>query len=230
MSRSMRLGPALALALAALASACAGPPGRTEQSPGVQFPTTLGQGSDQPGKEPRRPRPSEGATAAAATATEPTNAGSAAPTATAPVPVPAAAAPPDPEPLKSAAQWEFEVATENGVASVVSVRAVDLPKPVATPRRFGRYAIELWIGQELIERVRFDLPLYEAGDPRAAAKPRFPVPEFEKGANVRVRVQLPRAERARRAVLVDRATSRIVELPWPPDRPPPTPVPDPKTP
>lgn len=226
MNRSMKLGPALALSLLALA--CAGPPGRTEQSPGVQFPTTLGQGTDQPGKEPRRPKPS-GEAATTAAAPSPSHAGSAA-APTAPEPVPAAAAPPDPEPLKSAAQWEFEVATENGAASVVSVRAVDLPKPVATPRRFGRYAIELWIGQELIERVRFDLPLYEAGDPRAAAKPRFPVPEFEKGANVRVRVQLPRAERARRAVLVDRATSRIVELPWPPDRPPPTPVPDPKTP
>ncbi len=227
MSRWMSLRPALALSLLALA--CAGPPGRTEQSPGVQFPTTLGQGSDQPGKEPRRAKPSsEVATTAATAAPTPSTAGSAAPTPS--EPVPAAAAPPDPEPLKSAAQWEFEIATENGVASVVSVRAVDLPKPVATPRRFGRYAIELWIGQELIERVRFDLPLYEAGDPRAASKPRFPVPEFEKGANVRLRVQLPRAERARRAVLVDRATSRIVELPWPPDRPPPTPVPDPKTP
>jgi hypothetical protein len=144
--------------------------------------------------------------------------------------VPAASTPPEPEPLQSAAPWEFEVATEDGEAYGVCVRAVDLPKPVATPRRFGRYAIELWIGQELVERVRFDLPLYEAGDPRAAPKPRFPTPQFEKGANVRLRVQIPRAERARRAVLVDRATSRIEELPWPPDRPPPTPVPYPKTP
>lgn len=217
--------PRSAFLAGALALACAGPPGRTELSPGVQFPTTLGQGTDQPGKEPRprssapseTPPPGPAATAAA----------SAAP----PVePVLTAAAPPDPDPLTSAAQWEFEIATENGVASVVSVRAVDLPKPVVTPRRFGRYALELWIGKELLERVRFDLPLYEAGDPRAAPKPRFPAPEFEKGANVRVRVQIPRAARARRAVLVDRATSRIQELPWPPDRPPPTPVPDPKTP
>jgi len=217
-----RTAPCSALLVFALA--CAGPPGRTEQSPGVQFPTTLGQGTDQPGKEPRRPRPS-------AASANPEPAAPPAASATPPVdPVLASAAPPDPEPLTSAAQWEFEIATEDGVASVVSVRAVDLPKPIVTPRRFGRYAIELWIGKELVERVRFDLPLYEAGDPRAAPKPRFPAPEFEKGANVRVRVQIPRAPRARRAVLVDRATSRIQELPWPPDRPPPTPLPDPKTP
>jgi hypothetical protein len=218
----------LALSLTAFAPACAGPAARTDQSPGVQFPTTLGQGTDQPGKEPRAPKPSAPGATPSASGDPATSSSSSGPHVA--EPVPAAAAPPDPEPLKSAAQWEFEVATENGVASVVSVRAVDLPKPVATPRRFGRYAIELWIGQELVERVRFDLPLYEAGDPRATPKPRFPAPQFEKGANVRLRVQIPRAERARRAVLVDRATSRIEELPWPPDRPPPTPVPNPKTP
>jgi hypothetical protein len=98
------------------------------------------------------------------------------------------------------------------------VKRVDLPKPVVTARRMGRYALELWIGQELVERVRFDLPLLEAGGPDQGPKHHFPSPSLEKGAHVRTRILVPRAPRARRAVLVDRAEDRVLPLPWPPDR------------
>jgi hypothetical protein len=130
-------------------------------------------------------------------------------------------APPDPEPLRQAEQWEYEIASDDGTVSVVSVKPLKLPQPIVTQRRMGRYAIELWIGHELVERVRFDLPLLGAAEAEATPKPRFPSPTLEKGAHVRARVLVPRATRARRAVLVDRALDRAFPLPWPPDRPAP---------
>lgn len=98
---------------------------------------------------------------------------------------------------------------------MASVERRDLPKPIVTARRMGRYAIELWVGNELIERVRFDLPLL-AGERDAVGKGAFAPPDLEKGAHARTRVMVPRSERARRAVLVDRARETYTPLPWPP--------------
>lgn len=233
MLRASQRGFGLLLLLAT----CAAPPSRTADSPGLAFPTTLGEGSDQPGRERRLRRAPENATAP----DEPSVAGAsgAAAPAAAEVSVsspagaptsreasdPAAAgraaeatSPPDPEPLRTAAQWQYEVAWDAGELSVASVKRVELGKPVVTPRRMGRYAIELWIGAELVERVRFDLPLL-AGEPPSSTGRAFPAPDLEKGAHVRTRVLVPHAERARRAVLVDRARGERLELPWPPDRP-----------
>jgi hypothetical protein len=208
------LRPVPALSLALLAAACAAPPQRTSDAPGVAFPTSLGEGSYQPENEaPQRTAAPPANDAAPANDAEP------APSATSLTePAPSKSAPPDPEPLRQAEQWEYEIASNDGELSVVSVKPVTLPKPLVTPRRMGRYAIELWIGQELVERVRFDLPLLGGEEPVASPKPRFPAPSLEKGAHVRTRVLVPRAERARRALLIDRALDRAVPLPWPPDR------------
>lgn len=219
----------LLLLLASSAGGCAAPPQRTSDAPGVAFPTTLGEGSYQPENELRRPRV---AATAPSSAAEPPSANGAAPSTSASAePSPAAAgsagvtgaapsksSPPDPEPLRQKEQWEYEIASEGGTLSVTSVKPVNLPRPLVTARRMGRYAIELWIGQELVERVRFDLPLLGAEEPEASPKPRFPAPSLEKGAHTRVRVLVPRAVRARRAVLIDRAHDRVIPLPWPPDR------------
>lgn len=156
------------------------------------FPTTLGEGSNDTAREPKAPprRAPEPAPAKL-----PTN------------------APPDPEPLRIADQWEYELAWDAGVMKVVSAKAKRFPTPVVTARKMGRFAIELWIGPELVERVRFDFPLLAAeDDPGHRAGP-----SFDKGAHVRQRVLVPAAPRARRARLVDRATSEVVALPWPPD-------------
>jgi hypothetical protein len=220
---------AAALWFFVLGSACAAaPPSRTADSPGIAFPTTLGEGSPQPGKEPRVPRP--GPTVEAADASASIASSEAKPKATAgaadssPTPegassaAAAAASPPDPEPLRTAAQWKFEIASDAGVLTVASVTRVDLPKPIVSARRMGRYAIELWIGSELIERVRFDLPLLGGTASGVKLEETQKALDLEKGAHVRTLVMVPRAERARRAVLVDRATNQIQALPWPPDR------------
>jgi hypothetical protein len=200
-------------------AACAGSPSQVPQEATIAFPTTLGEGSPQPGKEPRRHRAAPSPSAAA-----PPSASAAASADPSPGPPPSAtvetvgpaASPPDPEPLRMAEQWEYEISSEQGALAVSSVKAVTLREPAVTPRRMGRYAIELWIGHELVERVRFDLPLLGGGE--EPPKPTLAPPGLEKGVHARTRVLVPRSPRARRALLVDRAEGRATPLPWPPDR------------
>jgi hypothetical protein len=127
---------------------------------------------------------------------------------------------PDPEPLIVARYWEYRVLYDRGRVSVTSVRALRYDRPVATPRYVGRFAIELWIGHELVDRVRFDFPVIAAEEVRTG--PRRPLdepPSFAAGAAVAESVLVPASPRATRAELVDRATGSREPLPWPPDHP-----------
>ncbi|HYP78001.1 MAG TPA: hypothetical protein VER12_18645 [Polyangiaceae bacterium] len=142
-----------------------------------------------------------------------------------PPPPPAPTAPqlagsaPDPMPLSMAEQWRFQLLFQNGAPSVEHVDKQILPKPVSTPRRMGRFALELWIGRELIDRVRFDFPLIAAEEtPGVTRRPLHDSPSLVPHAISRIIVSLPASPRATRLVLVDRATEKIQELPWPPDR------------
>src|SRR5690606_11283415 len=102
-----------------------------------------------------------------------------------------------------------------GEMRVLSVTPRRFPKPIVTARKMGRFAIELWIGQELVERVRFDFPLLALAPSESVGIAGAAPPNLEARAHARQRVLVPAAPRARRAVLVDRATSKVVELPWP---------------
>jgi hypothetical protein len=127
---------------------------------------------------------------------------------------------PDPDPLKVARQWEYEVIYDKGKLSIGRVRAMRFDKPVVTARQMGRFAIELWIGRELVDRVRFDFPLLAAEEPHPG--PRRPLkdpPSIGAGARVSRTLLVPASPRATRAVLVDRATGETTALPWPPDAP-----------
>jgi hypothetical protein len=127
---------------------------------------------------------------------------------------------PDPEPLRLARQWEYRVVYANGKPSVVNVRPRVFVRPVVTSRQMGRYAIELWIGSELVDRVRFDFPLLGAEEPpRGKRRPLNEPPSFASGAHVERLLLVPASPRATRAVLVDRATGSVTPLPWPPDAP-----------
>ncbi len=96
---------------------------------------------------------------------------------------------------------------------------VTYPNPVVTARRMGRYAIELWIGQELIERVRFDFPLTAADEAppsgpgtfaRASPQSRKRRDSDSEGAGSRGRARSPsglggsRNQRSHRATLAAR--------------------------
>jgi hypothetical protein len=143
-----------------------------------------------------------------------------------PAPPPLSGSAPDPVPLSMAEQWQYQLLFQNGAPSVEHVRKQNLPKPISTPRRMGRFALELWIGRELIDRVRFDFPLIAAEEtPGITRRPLHDAPSLVPHATARIVVSLPASPRATRLVLVDRATEKLQELPWPPDREPSAPTP-----
>ena len=128
---------------------------------------------------------------------------------------------PDPEPLRLQDQWNYTLSYRNGAVQIEAVQPVKLDAPVVTVRRMGRFAIELWVGAELVERVRFDFPLLgaqpaDSKNPDGSRPMREP-PRFKVDATVDVRV--PASPRATRAVLVDRATGETTSIDWPPDAP-----------
>jgi hypothetical protein len=125
---------------------------------------------------------------------------------------------PDPRPLALRRQWEYTVLSDRGTVRVEAVSERLFERPRETARQMGRYAIELWRGHELIERVRFDFPLL-AAEPVAETGPKRlnAPPSFAAGSRLRRVVLVPASPRAARAVLVDRATGNALGLPWPPD-------------
>jgi len=127
---------------------------------------------------------------------------------------------PDPEATREARQYEYEIVYDRGKLRVASVRAVRFVRPVPAVRKMGRFAIELWIGRELVERVRFDFPLVAAEDPRRKkARPLDEPPSFAAGVVAVQKVLVPSSARATSAVLVDRAMGTRETLPWPPEAP-----------
>ena len=127
---------------------------------------------------------------------------------------------PDPPALSERAQWLFTVDYDRGALHVGQPSFKCLDKPAATDRRMGRFAFELWLGHELVERLRFDFPLLATETPRSGPrKPLREVPSFAPGARVSVALRMPASERATRARILDRATGDIVEVPWPPGVP-----------
>lgn len=123
---------------------------------------------------------------------------------------------PDPTPLRLAEQVEYELELSAGRVKVLSVKPVKLAAPIVTPRRLGRYAIELSIGHELIERLRFDFPGTAADEPELGSKKRLHAPlTLSERAIARVKLQLPHSPRVRRAALVDRAANTATEIDWP---------------
>lgn len=128
---------------------------------------------------------------------------------------------PDPPPLSERRQWQYRVDYDRGTLRVASPTLSCLAKARASPRRIGRYAFELWLGDELIERLRFDFPLLAAEEPapNGPRKPLHEAPSFARGAQVSVTLDVPHSERANRARILDRATGNAVEVPWPPPPP-----------
>jgi hypothetical protein len=121
--------------------------------------------------------------------------------------------PADPPPMVERQQWVFDLRWDRGDVWLLGVHALELPAPQATPRAMGRFALELYEGPALIERVRFDFPLLGAPDPEDAAPG---TPSFTKNLRSRVGVVFPATARGTRLELWDRATDRRWSLAWPP--------------
>jgi hypothetical protein len=185
--------------------ACAGaksPDSPPPEGPMLSFPVSIAEGEgDGDGDEARSPDAGRRAVAEAVPEKPPPQSA------------------PDPEPLRLARQWEYEVVYDHGKLSVAGVRVMRFDKPIVTARRMGRYALELWIGHELVDRVRFDFPLLAAEEPAHPRRPLHEPPSLAAGTRASQRVLVPASPRATRAVLVDRATGETRDLPWPPDAP-----------
>jgi hypothetical protein len=182
------------------------PPLATEANPGIVFPHHIAEGRGggaPPGSHaPVKPLPPSASATPSATAAPVRSA----------TPRPS---PPDPEPLRTSKQYELRLAHEDGRITVESVRALTFRQPVVTARNMGRFALELWIGQELIDRVRFDFPLLAVEEPKAKKRKGLNEPPAF-GGKLAVTVLVPASPRVRLAVILDRASGKETELSWPP--------------
>lgn len=115
---------------------------------------------------------------------------------------------PDPPALRSSRQYELQFRYAQGQVELAEARVRTFQRPVVSPRRLGRFAVELWIGLELVERVRFDFPLLGAEASQGNT--------LERGLVTTQRVLVPATDRPTRALLIDRSTGQEIELPWPP--------------
>lgn len=187
----------LLLALACSSARYSAEPG----APTLILPARLAEGTEAAASAP--PAPSASTTAPAAS--------------TAPAAV-AALAPsklPDPLPLRSADQVEYQLELSQGKLRVLSVKPVTLREPLVTPRRVGRWAIELSIGPELIERLRFDFPATAADEPTTGPRKLAAPLDLGSRAIARITLLVPHSPRVRRALLIDRASNGVTELDWP---------------
>jgi hypothetical protein len=181
---------------------------RTESHPGVSVPVPIADG---PGGGAPAGAGGTAARAAGSAAASPSSSAN-----SAPVEKEALPAPPDPEALRTNDQVEYTLVYENGDVRVDAVRRVLFVKPIVTARKMGRYAVELWIGRELIERVRFDFPMLAVEEPQSERSRSLREPPPLTKGPLQIKVLVPFSDRARRAVLLDRATGKELELTWPP--------------
>ena len=125
---------------------------------------------------------------------------------------------PDPPPLVEQDQWVYDFRYDHGELYLAGVHAIRLPAPRETPRMMGRFALEIYEGKALLERVRFDFPGLGTADlPHdGGARPLHGSPvSFTAKLSTRVGVTLPATPRGTRLELWDRATDRRWPLPWP---------------
>lgn len=118
-----------------------------------------------------------------------------------------------PDPVASRTdQWVvLAVRMEKGVLQITSSSQQRTRRMEATKRSMGRFAAELWIGCELIDRVRFDFPLLAAEPTMGKAYD----PSFERAGRFETSVVVPDSDRATRIELVDRANENRRRLDWP---------------
>src|SRR5262249_37481251 len=78
---------------------------------------------------------------------------------------------PDPAAQSSRKQWVFDIKYKDKHATIERVKSATVPNAIGTARVMGRFAIELYIGRELLDRVRFNVPLTAEGPPEKSRRP-----------------------------------------------------------
>lgn len=123
--------------------------------------------------------------------------------------------PPDPKPLVESSRWLFDLRYDKGDVILLSTQKEVLGVPTASPRTMGRFALELFEGPTLIERVRFDFPML-GGTPSDPGDGIRKPPDLEARLVTRIGVYFPATLRGTRLELWDRKTDQRWALPWPP--------------
>jgi len=129
--------------------------------------------------------------------------------------MPISKTPPDPPPMTERQQWVFDLRWDRGDIYLLEVHKVDMAGPHQTPRVMGRFALELFEGPTVIERVRFDFPMLGAPPEPSDSGVKAP-PRFEPKLRTRIGVLFPATKRGTKLELWDRATNVRMPLPWPP--------------
>jgi hypothetical protein len=202
-----------------LIAGCAAPAQQAAEGPGVAFPMSFGEGDGEPEAASRSQpvrasstQPSKQSAIEGGTPKPPTDRAAEHRVKYGSLPVP--------PPLFTKSQWELTLRYDKGNVSLSSVKQRELPTPVSTTRHMGRFAFELWIGRELIDRVRFNFPLVTGVQAsRQGTSDPVPLDKGAQGATSTQTLLVPHSPRATRAVLVDRASGKETWLPWPPHRP-----------
>jgi hypothetical protein len=115
---------------------------------------------------------------------------------------------PDPTPLACESVYVLTVKWDKGVLTLDKTRHEKLAAKAVLPRKFGRFAAELYVGPTLLERLRFDIPLLSDDDNTSAA--------YAKGLVTSVDVRIPVSDRPTRLEIWDRATDKRWVYPYPP--------------
>ncbi|MDI3287082.1 hypothetical protein [Polyangium sp. 15x6] len=123
--------------------------------------------------------------------------------------------PPDPPGNASKKQWVFDIQVQGGRASLPRVSSVLVNTPAPTVRMMGRFAVEFWVGKELLDRIRFDVPMLDR-DPKDRRRGPLRGPDFT-NVSTRLKVRMADSPRAAFVALVDRATGDVQRFAWPPD-------------
>lgn len=122
--------------------------------------------------------------------------------------------PPDPKPLVESSRWLFDFRYDKGDVILLSTQKEVLGSPTASSRTMGRFALELFEGPTLIERVRFDFPML-GGVPTGPGDGIHKAPDFEARLVTRIGVYFPATQRGTRLELWDRKTDQRWAMPWP---------------
>ncbi len=123
--------------------------------------------------------------------------------------------PPDPPAHASRKQWTVEVTARDGKVKPERATATTLDKPAESARVIGRFALELYVGKELLDRVRFNVPLM-GDEPPQGNRNNLPRPRFDKNVTTHLTVRIADNPRAAYALVVDRDTGDTQKLEWPP--------------
>ena len=122
---------------------------------------------------------------------------------------------PDPPARASKKQWTLQIAARAGKVSAERATSSLLKQPAESPRILGRFALELYVGPELLDRVRYNVPLMGNGPVEHSTKRAYHNPDTDL-VTTSLKVRIADNPRAAYLVLVDRFTEERQRFEWPP--------------